>query len=163
MNNFLKVILLLNITYHFFSCDTEKCSEYGPSDTPFVLELLDKNNGKYLMGDWGSKYDYEIVELLDEEGNLPKNLEVGPGCNIVFTIAESDTEALEQDITKKFYLYLPDEMGIPKRDVDTLVFKYRFKKKENCPEDTWFKSFSASYNDSLYHEGEYVEIIQFLK
>jgi hypothetical protein len=62
----------------------------------------------------------------------------------------------------QYFLYLPDEEGNPGRDVDTLSFTYKFRRQNDCP-GIWYESFSASYNDSLYHEGEFVVPMEFLK
>lgn len=158
-----KVALLLSVVFIFSKCNSEDgCDAPKPDDEVFIFRLLDKSTKLNLIAAWGAKYDSDLVELQDENGNKPYLLEVGADGNISFVIPNDNTEALEQELTKKFFLFLPDEQGTPGRDVDTLEFKYRFAKRDDCP-PIWYDSFSASYNDSLYHEGKFVALIEFLK
>jgi hypothetical protein len=144
------------------NCKEDGCDAPGPDGEVFVFRLLDKSSKTNLIAAWGAKYDSDLVDLLKEDGGKAYLLEVRENGNISFIIPTDSYEALEQEMTRKFFLYLPDEEGNPGRDVDTLSFTYKFRRQNDCP-GIWYESFSASYNDSLYHEGEFVVPMEFLK
>ncbi len=164
--NFVSIIFFLGIVAVFQDCCfTSECGECdlsGPAEAAIIFRLLDQKSKANLIAAWGAKYDSDLVDLLKEDGSKANLLEVGGDGNISFIIPDDSYEALEQEITKTFFLFLPDEQGNPGRDVDTLEFTYRFSRRDDCPA-IWYETFSASYNDSLYHEGKFIKPIEFLK
>ena len=159
------IILMLGIITLFSNCcfnsECDGCNAPGPAEGVFIFRLLDETTKTNLIAAWGAKYKSDLVDLLEDDGSKANQLEVGADGNISFVIPDDSNEALEQEKTKTLFLYLPDEQGNPGRDVDTLMFTYRFS-HQGCP-SIWYKSFTAQYNDSLYHEGEFVALIEFLK
>jgi hypothetical protein len=159
------IVFILSIITLFSNCcfnsECAGCNAPGPAEGVFIFRLLDETTKTNLIAAWGAKYDSELVDLLEEDGSKANQLEVRENGKISFVIPDDSNEALDQEKTKTFFLQLPDEQGNPGRDVDTLMFSYRFS-HQDCP-SIWYKSFKVSYNDSLYHEGEFVTIIEFLK
>ena len=159
------IILLLGFLILIsISCDSESdCNSPLPNGEVFVFKLVDKKTNSNLIAAWGAKYESSKVDLLIEDGIEASNLEIGADGNISFIIPERNDEALINEVSKKFYIHLPDAQGSLSQDIDTLVFKYKFYEKEkNCPK-IWYATFSASFNDSLYHSGEYLSYIEFKK
>ena len=146
------------------SCNSvEGCDLPVPGGEFFLFKLLDKKTNSNLIGAWGTKYASDKVNLLKEDGTEANNLEIGADGNISFIIPDTNDEALNTEITRTFLLHLPDVNGNLSQDIDTLIFKYTFFKDEmNCP-NIWYNSFLVIYNDSIYHNGEYLSYVEFRK
>ena len=149
------VLFAASMVLSLLSCHKKNdCDAPGPDGEVFIFRLLDKSSNTNLIAAWGAKYDSELVDLTKEDGSHPDFLEIRENGKISFVIPNASYEALEQEKTQTFFLLLPDGQGNPGRDIDTLSFTYKFTRRDDCPA-IWYESFSASYNDSLYHDGEF--------
>lgn len=162
MLNRLTTFFVLSVLCLSLGCTDKECNASAPDNEAFVFRLLNKVSRTNLIALWGARYDSELVDLLEDDGSRAKWLYVGADGNISFVIAEDSFEALEREITKTYFLHLPDIFGTPSRDIDTLQFIYKFVNQDDCP-PIWYDRFQVFFNDSLYHDGEYVTLIEFLK
>ncbi len=155
----LGISLLISIVFLTVqhSCEEKKeCpSGYPIYDSYFTFRLVDQY-GINQIAAWGSRYISDSVFLTKIDGTLPNQLEILGDGNITFFIPDSFDEARDTFITRQFLLYLPDAQGHPNDDIDTLRFKYRFN-------IACYENFEVFYNDSLYHNGQYIDIISFTK
>lgn len=159
-NKFLLGIFLLVGTVFLavqHSCQEKKeCSSGSPIyDSYFTFRLVDQY-GINQIAAWGSRYLSDSVFLTKIDGTPPNQLEILGDGNITFFIPDSFDEAKDTFITRQFFLYLPDAQGHPNDDIDTLRFKYRFN-------TACYENFQVFYNDSLYHDGQYIGFVSFVK
>jgi hypothetical protein len=155
----IKLIFLIVAAASFavhFSCKEKKLCEGVPIfDSYFSFKLVDKY-GINLIAAWGARYLSDSVYLTKMDGSLPNQLGISGGGRIGFVIPDDDSEAKDSMVTREFLLYLPDNQGHPKDDVDTLKFQYLFN--QSC-----YEKFRVWYNDSLYHDGQYIDFILLIK
>lgn len=149
------------IAFNCSGCDKE-CREVLPYERGFSFRLLDKGSGENLIALWGAKYNSEEVTLKQENGNHASFLSVGGNGKIGFLILDYPLEPIGENHVKIYFLELPDPSGTPGReDIDTIKFEYAFKEND-CPA-IWYDYFEIYYNDSLYHEGDFIQYIEFYK
>lgn len=150
------IIVLWGLFLIHVSCEKkDRCIGSIVPDSYFSFKLTDKF-GVNLIAAWGARYLSDSVYLTKFDGTLPNRLDIGAGGRIGFVIPDDDSEARDSSVTKYFLLSLPDFLGNPGNDIDTLKFRYRFY--GSC-----YDSFQVWYNDSLYHNGNYTDFISFLK
>lgn len=132
------------------SCD-------GPAiyDSFFRFRLVDKYDNN-LIAAWGAKYLSDSVFMIRSDGKIPNSLYISKDGSISLTLQDDDNEARDSFVTRQFYLYLPDNQGNPKADIDTIKFRYHFYL--SC-----YDNLQIIYNDSLYHDGSYLDFIKFTK
>ena len=152
--------LVLGISFLLlhFSCKDEICRA-PVQDSGFGFMLVDQF-GTNQIAAWGARYNSDSTFLTTVNGETPSDLYISGGGTISFFIPDSYTEALDTEVIRIFFLYLPDYQGHPKVDVDTLTFKYRFKL---AGEVICYDYLQVMYNDSLYHNGNYESLMNFTK
>jgi hypothetical protein len=149
------LILGLSNLFFLFSCSKKEPCNYLVHDAYFTFRVVD-SYGINQIGKWGRTYLSDSVRVTKYDGTQPNRLVIDPDGHIGFFIPDDDREALDTQIVKQFFLYLPDAQGYPQNDIDTLTFKYRFK--ISC-----YEQFVVYFNDSLYHDGEYDDVMIFTK
>ena len=150
------IILLLSATCALeFSCHDKLNCRGAVGDAFFRFQLVDKY-GNNLIAKWGAKYLSDSVFMVRSDGLLPHDLNIETDGYISLVIRDDDHEADDSIVTRQYYLYLPDNQGHPKADVDTLTFMYQ-------SERACYESFKVMFNDSLYYDGEFTYFIRFTK
>lgn len=165
----LKLLIIL-FTLTLYSCEKE-CGDPSQFPSSFVF-ALHNSNGKDLIYALGVNPE-EKISLLDENGNLV-DIDIYRGKSSIDQILFGEVffkyidrlEIPNGEITKTFYLRLPDDLGNPNSDIDTLKFVYELvSKSSRCnPNAIGFTSFNVSYNDSTYsNEKAYIQSALFIK
>ena len=161
-----KSVLVLSIFLLSFiqvSCNKKEPCTFPVHDSYFTFNLIDRY-GNNLIAKWGARYLSDSILLTKSNGEYANQLEIREGGHISFFIPESSTEALDSTIARQFFLYLPDNNGRPKADSDTITFEYQFNKANYQEAQVpCYSSFRILYNDSLYHDGDYIDIFSFIK
>lgn len=152
----LLMVVVILFSTPFSSCKEEKeCEGIPVFDSYFSFRLVDKY-GINLIASWGARYLSDSVYVRKEDGTFPNQLEIRGNGRIGFSIPNDDSEAQDTIVIREFLLYLPDLQGHPMNDVDTLKFQYRFN--QAC-----YENFRVWFNDSLYHDGQYIDYLNFTK
>jgi hypothetical protein len=142
-----------------FSCGKKEACRFLVQDAAFTFRLVDLY-GVNQIAKWGSRYLSDSVYVTKIDGTIPNQLEIGPDGNISFFIPDSYNEAKDSQVVRQFLLYLPDVQGNPRDDTDTIIFKYRFKITEDV---ICYERLQVTFNDSIYHDGQYTDFIIFTK
>lgn len=130
-------------------------------DESFFFSLKDKATGKYLIGD-KAKYDYRNVELINGDGSkIEQNRHSVNVNNIELIVPDFPSKVTGQEIKSEYILLLPDALGNPGRIKDFIRFEYKLKEND-CPK-IWYEYFKVFYNDSLYHDGDFIYNLDFYK
>lgn len=128
-------------------------------DESFFFSLKDKATGKYLIGD-KAKYDYRNVELINGDGSkIEQNRHSVNVNNIELIVPDFPSKVTGQEIKSEYILLLPDALGNPGRIKDFIRFEYKLKEND-CPK-IWYEYFKVFYNDSLYHDGDFIYNLDF--
>lgn len=150
------IIVFLNL-----NCSLE--CDISIYDESFIFSLKDKATGKNLIGDKAfekTKYDFRNVELINGDGSkIEQNRHKINVNNIALIIPDYPVKVSGQKVKSEYLLLLPDELGNPDRHRDLIRFEYKLKDND-CPK-IWYEYFRVYYNDSLYHDGEFVSNIDF--
>jgi len=146
------------LLFHF-SCEKKESCNFLVQDATFTFRLVDQF-GVNQIAQWGSRYLSDSVYVTKIDGTLPNQLEIGSGGRIGFFIPDTYREALDSQVVRQFLLYLPDIQGHPKDDIDTITFKYQFQKTEDV---VCYEKLLVMFNDSIYHDGHYIDFITFTK
>lgn len=141
-----------------FSCEKKGSCNFLVQDSYFSFRLVDQY-GVNQIAKWGSRYLSDSVYVTKIDGTLPNRIGIDSDGSIGFFIPDDYTEAIDSQIMRKFLLYLPDIQGHPKDDIDTITFKYRFSDSGMI----CFEKLQVSFNDTLYHDGGYIDFIIFTK
>lgn len=128
-------------------------------DESFFFSLKDKATGKYLIGD-KTKYDYRNVELINGDGSkIEQNRHSVNVNNIELIVPDFPSKVTGQELKSEYLLLLPDVLGNPDRHRDYIRFEYKLKDND-CPK-IWYEYFRVFYNDSLYHDGDFIYNLDF--
>jgi hypothetical protein len=156
------ITLFITIILSNLKCTIE-CTLPVPDDSSFIFSLIDKATGKNMIGDKAfehTKYDYRKVDLINGDGSkIEQNGYKINVNNIAVNIVDFPSTVTGQEVKKEYLLLLPDVLGNPDRHRDLIRFEYKLKKND-CP-PIWYEYFRVYYNDSLYYQGEYKNIIDF--
>lgn len=154
----INITVLFATIFYNFQCNIE-CSDTLPDDTSFIFSLKDKATGKYLIGD-KAKYDYRNVELINGDGSkIEQNRHSVNVNNIELIVPDFPSKVTGQEIKSEYILLLPDALGNPGRIKDFIRFEYKLKEND-CPK-IWYEYFKVFYNDSLYHDGDFIYNLDF--
>jgi len=151
----------------FLATDCKNGDDFPPCELPpdvfntgFTFKLV-STNGQTLIGVSGTLYESEDVKITDSDGNSLANVEVR-GDGTIGLIVPSNSDETGKTIEKDFYLVLPPTGVNPEEDIDTISTTYQLTLTE-C-NFIWYDFFEASYNDSLYHSGDFpASKIKFIK
>ncbi|MEM8525239.1 MAG: hypothetical protein AAGG68_11370 [Bacteroidota bacterium] len=152
-----KLIFFLLMSFSLIDCID--CDISSPEDIAFGFRLVNKVTGADLIK--GVRAE-EKIRILDEDGEDPDGFTVFDSGTIFLRVHRNVEEALEQRANRTFLLYLNTNANPNVEDIDTLQFEYEFGETKGCPklDYTFFK---VSYNDSLYHEGKFIDATKFFK
>lgn len=161
MKNFEVIRLILSLAAMLYlligiaGCKERRCDGNSLyADEPFLAFRLVDKYGVNQIAAWGHRYCSDSVYLTNLDGTLPPDLDIGGDGSIVFgiPIESADTAVL----TFQYLLYLPDNSGKPKADVDTIELRYRHLQ--------WcFENHQIYFNNSLQHDGQYTDYIDLVK
>ncbi|MFN0015592.1 MAG: hypothetical protein ACKVU2_13680 [Saprospiraceae bacterium] len=142
-----------------FSCEKKEVCRFHVQDETFTFRLVDQY-GVNQIAKWGARYLSDSVYVAKFDGTLPNQLSIESNGRIGFFIPDDYGEALDTQVMRQFLLFLPDNQGHPKDDIDTITFRYRFKLTEDV---ICYESLQVMFNDSIYHDGQYIDFIVFTK
>lgn len=151
------LVLLGAITMYVVACHKHIPCKSLVQDSFFTFTLVDRN-GISQMDVWGATYLLDSTYVVKPDGSPANQLE-RLGNSITFFIPEKFTEAIDSQVTRTFFLYLPDIHGNPRADTDTITFRYRFQ----TGEEVCFEHMEVIFNDSLYYNGNYTTSLTFTK
>jgi len=159
---FIYLFLIIN------SCGKFKCEEeVGPDQEAFTFRLVDENTRETVIAAWGTKYDNEDVEFKQDSNNSIKGLQIeGDGIISFFPVEDigSDIEEfIGKSFTNIYYLFLDAKNEERETDVDTIVISFDFVSVEEKCVPIDFGTTTITYNDSIYHQGDFIHIIDFVK
>ncbi len=154
----MKKLIFIVLGCLFMATDCKKKDDFPPCElppdafnTPFTFQLV-STNGQTLIGESGALYESTDVKVTDSEGSIPPSVEIG-SAGIIGLIIPSNGDETDEIIKKDFFLILPPTGINPNEDVDTISTTYKLLLTE-C-NVFWYQSFEVTYNDSLYHSGEF--------
>ncbi len=134
------------------SCDEGLFSKCRRDDYSFIAEngfsfgILDKNTKENILAYGQITYNYDTLQLYDENWNAVL-IEPVPGNGIIDMrfLKEEDKGVINQLTNRRFYMYFNYQ------DVDTIDIAFEAQKNK-CKEQI-LKSLKVSYNDSIYLDG----------
>ena len=142
--------------------DIPNCEE--PLDAfrdPLIFQLVSPN-GQTLIGESGTLYESKDVTVTNMNGQQPNKLQIG-GSGIISFIVPADNDQIDETLEKDFYLVLPPTGINPSEDIDTIQTTYKLVLEKEC-NVTWYEAIEISFNDSLYHSGDFpLDKIKFIK
>lgn len=128
--------------------------------------MIDEN-GETVIAAWGAKYDYEDLEFEQELKDDIRGLQIRANGKISFYLIEDIGASFDHLIGKSFininYLYLDAMNENRATDIDTIMISSEtISFDEDCV-PIGFGTTTIVYNDSIYHQGDYINSINFLK
>jgi hypothetical protein len=140
----------------FTSCERKEDCAHVYFST-FAFKLSDKN-GFNQIATWGAPYQSDSVFLVHADGSTPQDLEIGDDGIIWFVLPNIERLRFVEDtmVSLEMFLLLPDFQGNARQDTDTLRFTYQ--SRALC-----YDNFQVSFNDSVYHDGQYIDFIDIRK
>lgn len=161
--------LLLFINVSFWSCTKNQCEEpVGPDNRTFSFRLIDPNTNETAISAWGAKFDYEDLEFKQESKDTIRGLQIlGSGDFSFYLIDDIRPNNLDDLIDKPFsntyYLYLDAKNATRETDIDTIVINSEIITVDRKCEPIDFGTTTIMYNDSIYHQGDFISQIEFIK
>ena len=132
-----------------------------PCDNSILFRMIDENSNE-LIGEYGRMYELENISICQQDFQSAIKAKVDGGGKISFVLTEDTSdEPLNNVISKTFLLNFQNPKDTSEIDTDTILFEYVLTQQE-CP-PIWFEDFKVSYNDSLYHDGEFDNTFRFIK
>ena len=160
------LLLLISIIV-FNHCNKNKCHlVVGPDQEAFEFSLVDENE-ETVIAAWGTKYDYEDLEFEQELKDEVRGLEIRANGKISFYLIEDISGSFDYLIGKSFkniyYLYLDAKNKNRETDIDTIMISSEIISVDDDCVPIGFGATTIIYNDSIYHQGNYIESIDFIK
>ena len=160
------VLLILTILL-FNHCNKHKCHEVvGLDQEAFEFSLVDENS-ETVIASWETKYDYEDLEFEQELKDDIRGLEIRANGKISFYLIEEIGASFDHLIGKSFtniyYLYLDAKNKNRETDIDTIMISSEIISLDEDCVPIGFGTTTIVYNDSIYHQGDYTDNIDFLK
>lgn len=151
---FLVLTAVVNLLLVIAACKERRCEGNTTfSSEPFLSFRLVDEFGVNQIAAWGHNYCSDSVYLTNMDGIFPPNLDIGGDGSIVFDVP---IESEDTVITFQYLLYLPDNSGKPKADIDTIELRYR--SFQMC-----FENQQIYFNNSLQYDGQYTYYIDLVK
>lgn len=161
-----RLLTFLLISILFIACDDfNECFDQSILEKYLAFSLVD-TLGNSLIGDYGTRYETDKVEMVDFFGNTPNSYEITPFGDIGFQLPikdNNDNKILKDTLLEAiYYLKLPPSLpDFPNWDLDTLNFQY-YIIESGCP-DYEFSFLSIKMNDSIRYSGNYTSFLSLTK
>jgi|GEM_PF-1199358 len=159
--------ILLFITLSLNSC-SKKCGGniVGPDGKIFTFRLIDSNTNESVIAAWGAKYDNEDVFFEQKSNDSIRGLKIGENGRFSFYLindisSDNRADIVDKPFTNIYYLHLNNENI--KTDIDTLMISSEVESIENECLSIGFGATTIIFNDSIYHNGKFIQHIDFIK
>ena len=162
------VLLILTILL-FNHCNKHQChEEVGPDGKGFTFRLIDKETEETIIAAWGTPFDYEDIKFEQLMKDSVRGLEIYEDGTIFFDLIDEIRSDNRDDIvgkpfTNTYYLHLVPKNEDRETDIDTIVVSSEIVTVESECSPIDFGTTTIIFNDSLYHQGAYLQRIDFIK
>jgi len=134
----------------------------------FSFRLIDENTGESVIAAWGTKYDHEDIEFKQVMKDTIEGLNIIGNGWIAFSIIDeigphNEDEIVGKPFTNTYYLFLDAKNEERETDIDTIIISSEVIPVDRDCISIDFGHTTVVYNDSIYHQGEYLEHIDFIK
>ena len=161
-------LLILTILL-FNHCNKHQChEEVGPDGRGFTFRLIDKETEETIIAAWGTPYDYEDVEFKQLMKDTIRGLSIKSNGRITFKLIDeirshNRDDIVDKPFTNTYYLHLVPKNEDKETDIDTIVVSSEIVTVESECSPIDFGTTTIIFNDSLYHQGAYLQRIDFIK
>ena len=161
--------LLIPTILLFNHCNKHQCHEVeGPDGKSFSFRVIDKETEETIIASWGVPYDYEDIEFKQLMKDTIRSLSIEPDGRITFKLIDEIRSDNRDDIvgkpfTNTYYLHLVTKNEDRETDIDTIVVSSEIVTIESECSPIDFGTTTIIFNDSLYHQGAYLQRIDFIK
>jgi len=162
------ILLILTILL-FNYCNKHQCHEVeGPDGKSFSFRLVDKDTEETIIAAWGTPYDYEDIQFKQLMKDTIRGLSIKSNGRITFKLIDEIRSNNRDDIigkpfTNTYYLHLVPKNEDRETDIDTIVVSSEIVPTDRECASIDFGITTITYNDSIYHQGNYIENLDFLK
>ncbi len=162
------VLLILTILL-FNHCNKHKCHEVeGPDGRIFSFRVIDPQTNETAIASWGAKYDSDDIFFEQKSKDTVRGLQILESGDFSFYLIDdigphNRDDIVNKEFTNTYFLHLNAKNQNLETDIDTIVISSAIVPVENECSPIDFGFTKIVYNDSIYHQGDIIKHIDFIK
>jgi len=162
------ILLILTILL-FNYCNKNKCHQVvGPDGRIFSFRVIDPKTNETAIAAWGAKYDSDDIFFEQKSKDTVRGLQIlGTGDFSFYLIDDigpnNRDEIVNKEFTNTYFLHLNARNENLETDIDTIMISSEIISVDDDCVPIGCGATTIVYNDSIYHQGDYIDSIDFLK